>query len=147
MGYAIEPMQARFGALFASILIGIPWVIWHYPSISQQGYNAVWIVWGTLVMIAVRVFIVWIFNNTGKSLFACILFHMLMNFRRIMYPKDEIHTPLVDYPYIHYVVITVIVILLWDSKTLVKFGFTETLTRQIKNSILSKTCEFYKHFK
>ena len=66
MGYAIEPMQTRFWALFASILIGIPWVIWHYPSISQQGYNAVWVVWGTLVMIAVRVFIVWIFNNTGK---------------------------------------------------------------------------------
>ena len=66
MGYAIEQMQTRFGALFASILIGIPWTIWHYPSIIQQGYNAVWVVWGTLVMIAVRVFIVWIFNNTGK---------------------------------------------------------------------------------
>lgn len=129
MGYAIEPMQAWFGALFASILIGIPWVIWHYPSISQQGYNAVWIVWGTLVTIVVRVLIVCIFKNIIKSLFACILFHTLMNFRRILYPKDEIHTPLVDYPYIHYVVITVVVILLWDSKTIVKFGFTETLTQ------------------
>jgi uncharacterized protein len=39
MGYAIEPMQTRFGALKASILIGIPWAVWHYPSIIQQGHN------------------------------------------------------------------------------------------------------------
>lgn len=40
MGYAIDPMQNRFGALKASIIMGIPWVIWHYPSIIQQGHNA-----------------------------------------------------------------------------------------------------------
>ena len=33
MGYAVDPMQERFGALTASILIGIPWAVWHYPSI------------------------------------------------------------------------------------------------------------------
>ena len=36
MGYAIEPMQERFGALPASILMGIPWAVWHYPSIIQH---------------------------------------------------------------------------------------------------------------
>ena len=66
MGYAIEPMQKRFDALKASILMGIPWAIWHYPSIIQQGHSALWIAWGTLGTIAVRVLIVWIYNNTGK---------------------------------------------------------------------------------
>ena len=37
MGYAIEPMQKRFSALSASILIGVLWAVWHYPSIIQQG--------------------------------------------------------------------------------------------------------------
>ncbi len=125
-GYAIEPMQARFGALLASIIMGIPWAIWHYPSIIQQGHNAVWIAWGTLGTVAVRVLIVWIYNNTGKSLFACILFHTMLNFGRILFPKDEIHNPLVDYPDIHYSVIAVfalIIGLLWESKNLAKFRF------------------------
>ncbi|CAN1565018.1 COG1266 Predicted metal-dependent membrane protease [Flavobacteriaceae bacterium] len=126
MGYAIEPMQKKFGALGASILIGIPWAVWHYPSIIQQGHNFYWIFWATLGTVAVRVLIVWIFNNTQNSLFACIMFHTMMNLGRPMFPKDEIHNPLVDYPYIHYSVIAImaiIVIFLWGSKTLSKFKF------------------------
>lgn len=126
MGYAIEPMQARFGALSASILIGIPWAVWYYPSIIQQGHNFYWIAWATLGTVAVRVLIVWIFNNTQKSLFACILFHTMLNLGRPLFPKDETHNPLVDYPEIHYSVIAfvaVIIILLWDLKTLSKFRF------------------------
>jgi uncharacterized protein len=126
MGYAIEPMQSRFSALKASILVGIPWAVWHYPSIIQQGHGAVWIAWATIGTIAVRVLIVWIFNNTQKSLFACILFHTMMNLGRPLFPKDKIHNPLVDYPEIHYsliAVVAVIVVLLWDAKTLAKFRF------------------------
>jgi uncharacterized protein len=126
MGYAIEPMQTWFGALKASILIGIPWAIWHYPSIIQQGHNAVWIAWATLGTVAVRVLIVWIFNNTQKSLFACILFHTMMNLGRPLFPKDETHNPLVDYPDIHYstiAVVAIIIAFLWDSKTLSRYKF------------------------
>ena len=128
MGYAIEPMQTRLGAFKASVFIGILWAIWHYPSIIQQGHNAIWIAWATLGTIAVRVLIVWIFNNTQKSLFACILFHTMMNFVRPLFPKDETHNSLVDYPEIHYSVIAsiaLVVILLSDTKTLGKFRFLD----------------------
>ena len=126
MGYAIETMQKRFGALGAGILMGIPWAVWHYPSIIQQGHNAAWIAWGTLGTVAVRVLIVWIYNNTGKSLFACILFHTMFNFGRILFPKDDTHNPLVDYPEIHYSLIAVaavIVIFLFGSKTLARYRY------------------------
>ena len=125
-GYVIDPMQKRFGALTAGVLIGIPWAVWHYPSIIQQGHNLTWIAWGTLGTVAVRVLIVWIYNNTGKSLFACILFHTLLNVGRPLFPKDETHNPLVDYPDIHYSMIaitTVIVIFLWGSKTLAQYKY------------------------
>ncbi len=126
MGYAIDPMQERFGALKAAILMGIPWAIWHYPSIIQQGHDAIWIAWGTLGTVAVRVIIVWIYNNTGKSLFACILFHTLLNVGRVLYPRDVKHNPLVDYPYIHYSTIAVVAMIidfLWGSKTLAKYRY------------------------
>ena len=127
MGYAIDPMQERFGALLASILIGIPWAVWHYPSIIQQGHNLTWIAWATLGTVAVRVLIVWIYNNTGNSLFACILFHTLMNLGRPLFPRDGIHNPLVDYPEIHYSIIAIaagIVVFLWGSKTLDRYKYT-----------------------
>ena len=133
MGYAIDPMQKRFGALSASILMGIPWAIWHYPSIIQQGHDASWIAWGTLGTVAVRVLIVWIYNNTGKSLFACILFHTMLNLGRPLFPMDESHNPLVDYPYIHYSVfalIAVIIVFLWGSKTLARFRFGSTSNKK-----------------
>ena len=47
MGYAIDPMQERLGALGASVLIGMLWAVWHYPSIIQQGYGRTRIAWGT----------------------------------------------------------------------------------------------------
>jgi uncharacterized protein len=120
-------MQERWSALSTSIIIGIPWAIWHYPSIIQQGHNLVWIAWGTLGTVAIRVLIIWIYNNTGRSLFACILFHTLVNVGRTQFPKDETHNPLVDFPDVHYstiAIIAVIVIFLWSSKTLSKFRYT-----------------------
>lgn len=127
MGYAIAPMQEGFGALSASILIGIPWAVWHYPSIIQQGHNLTWIAWATLGTVAVRVLIVWIYNNSGESLFACILFHTLLNVGRPLFPRDGIHNPLVDYPEVHYSIMAitaVIVVFLWGSNTLNRYRYT-----------------------
>lgn len=121
MGYAIDPMQERFGALWASILMGLPWAVWHYPSIIQQGHNLTWIVWATLGTVGVRVLIVWIYNNTGNSLFACILFHAMLNIGRPLFPADATHNPLVDYPAIHYSILAIvagIVVSLWGPTTL-----------------------------
>ena len=126
MGYAVEPMQERFGALAAGILIGIPWSVWHYPSIIQQGHGLTFIAWATLGTVAVRVLIVWIYNNTGKSLFACILFHTMLNLGRPLFPRDETHNPLVDYPEIHYsliAIVAVVVVILWGLKTLARYRF------------------------
>ena len=125
-GYAVDPLQKRFGAVSAAVIIGLPWAVWHYPSIIQQGHNLIWIAWGTLGTVAVRVLIVWIYNNTGKSLFACILFHTFLNVGRVLFPKDQNLNPLVDYPDVHYSIIAitaVIVILLWGSKTLARYRY------------------------
>ena len=132
-GFLLEPIQKKFGAFLAGILIGIPWAIWHYPSMIEQGRNTIWIFWGTIGTIAVRVLIVWIYNNTDKSLFACILFHTSLNIGRIMFPTDNNHNPLVDYPYVHYTVIstlTIIIILLWDRETFSKCKLCFSLNRQ-----------------
>jgi uncharacterized protein len=126
MGYAVDPLQKKWGALTTSIVIGLPWAVWHYPSIIKQGHHVTWILWGTLGTVAIRILIVWIYNNTGKSIFACILFHTIYNLCRPLFPKDKLHNPLVDFPEIHYstiAIIAIIVVLLWGSRTLTKFSF------------------------
>lgn len=128
-GYAVDAMQKRWSALTTAIAIGLVWAIWHYPSMIQQGRDLRWVVWGTLGTVCVRILIVWLYNNTGKSVFVCILFHTMANIGRILFPKDQTHNPLVDYPDIHYSIIAiaaVIVIFLWGSKTLARYRYRYT---------------------
>ena len=112
MGYAFAPLYDKYNAFLASLIIGFWWAIWHYPSIIQQQHNLYWIFWATLGTVAVRFLIVWIYQNTQQSLFACILFHAFMNLGRPLFPNNAYQNPLVDYPQIHYGLIAVIAIII-----------------------------------
>jgi uncharacterized protein len=78
-GYAIEPMQARWGALRASLLLGVIWAAWHLIPLLQMGRSGEWIAWWTLQTVALRVLIVWFYNQTGRSVFAAVLIHSISN--------------------------------------------------------------------
>ena len=124
MGYAVDPLMNKWNAFMTSLILGLPWAIWHYPSIIQQGHNFSWILWGTLGTVSMRILIVWIYKNTNKSLFACILFHSLYNLGRPLFPNDSLHNPLIDYPDIHYGTIAgfgLVITFCWGVKTLNNF--------------------------
>ena len=78
-GYAIDPLQQRWSALQASILLGAVWAAWHIIAMVQTGQSAPWIAWGCLDMVATRVIMVWIYNNTSRSVLAVVLFHAIAN--------------------------------------------------------------------
>ncbi len=86
MGVAFEPMQRRFGTLGAGILLGLVWAAWHFVPFLQGGRSLVWIGWQTLFLVSSRVLIVWIFNNTGRSIFAAALFHATANVSWALFP-------------------------------------------------------------
>lgn len=93
-GYAIDPMQASFGALKASIILGIFWAVYHYIALVEAHRSVGWIAWWTLFTVAARVIMVWLFNNTGKSVFGMALFHMTSNVTWQLFP---IHGSYYDY--------------------------------------------------
>lgn len=129
MGYAVDPMQERGSALTTSIILGSVWSIAHYPSMIKQGRNLKWIAWGTLGMLGMRTLIVWLYNNTGKSLFAVIFFHAMANVGRVAFPADKTHNPLVDYPGVHYSILAaaaLIVAILWGPKTLARYMYARS---------------------
>jgi membrane protease YdiL (CAAX protease family) len=78
-GYILESMQARWNALEAGILLGLVWAAWHYVPLVQAHRSAAWIAWWSLYTVALRVLMVWLYNNMGKSVFAAALFHATTN--------------------------------------------------------------------
>jgi uncharacterized protein len=85
-GYAIDLLQARWGALAASIVLGAIWAIWHYVGLAEAHRAMAWIAWWSLGTLALRVLIVWLYNNTGRSVFAAALSHMTINLTWQLFP-------------------------------------------------------------
>jgi len=78
-GYALDPMQERWSALHASLVLGAIWALWHVIAMVEAGQSPAWIAWGCLDMLGTRVLMVWLYNNTGKSVFAVALYHAIAN--------------------------------------------------------------------
>ena len=119
-GYIIDPLQNRYGALNASIVLGLLWAIWHIIPWSQAHQTPVWIIWQSIGTVFLRVIMVWIFNNTGKSVFAMVLFHAMINISPYLIPNYGAHYD----PFIFSVIlgITAIAITyLWGAKTLADY--------------------------
>lgn len=119
-GYAIDPMQNRWGALKASVILGVVWQIWHIIGDVQAHNTATWIVWHSLYSVGLRILIVWVYNNTGKSVFAAILVHTTDNVSWSLFPNYGSHYD----PFIAFIITAVtaaIVTFLWGPKTLARY--------------------------
>jgi membrane protease YdiL (CAAX protease family) len=85
-GYVIDPMQERWAALPAAILVGLVWAAWHFVPLSEANRSLAWIAWHSLFTVAFRILIVWLYNNTGKSVFAAALLHAMSNLSWQLFP-------------------------------------------------------------
>jgi membrane protease YdiL (CAAX protease family) len=122
-GYAVEPMQDRWSALKTSLVLGSGWAIWHVTLYAQAHHDLAWIAWQTSSLVAVRLLIVWLYNNTGKAVLTAILFHDMMNVSQGLFPNSASHyDPAVTAPII--MIAAVIVTFLWGAKTLARYRFT-----------------------
>jgi membrane protease YdiL (CAAX protease family) len=119
MGYAYDPMEKRWYAFKASIVLGIIWAIWHIPIFIFGGHSLLWIAGQFLVLVGWRILIVWVYNNTRKSLFGTILFHAVGNVAVTMLPILTVPIG----PVISAVLVTIIVVIIlkvWDFQTFTK---------------------------
>ncbi len=123
MGYAIDPLQERFGAFRASILLGSAWAAWHIIPVLQAGRSPAWVAWQCLFWVASRVLFVWLYNNTGKSIFAAAVYHAMLNVTWQLFPVNgSFYDPRVTSLIVAFV--AVIVTFLWGSKTLAQYRYT-----------------------
>lgn len=89
--YATDPMQRRMGALWAAVLLGVVWAAWHIVPFLQADRTPEWIAWQCLKTVAVRVVMVWLYFNAGRSVFAVALFHAMDNVSAFLFPVYGSH--------------------------------------------------------
>lgn len=123
-GYVTEPLQNKHGALQASIIIGVFWAVWHIIPFMQAHQTTNWIIWQCIAIILLRTIMVWIFNNTGKSVFAIILFHTMINVSMFSFPNFGSHYD----PFVAtlFLLVTVFMIIFFCGTSLVRPARNET---------------------
>lgn len=85
-GYALPRLQDRYGALVASLLLGLLWGCWHLPQwfIPATGQADKWpFALFLLHTVAFSVMLAWLYNHSTGSLWPVILAHTAFN----LYPE------------------------------------------------------------
>lgn len=125
-GYVLDRLQERWSALTASLILGIVWSLWHLPLFfikDTYQYNlgagspAFWLF--MLGIIPLTIVFSWIFNNTGRSTLAAMLFHFMVNFTGqlvALTPRAELYSILL------WTLAALLVTLAWGAKTLTHTG-------------------------
>ncbi len=116
-GYAIDPLQDRFGALCAALLLGLVWAVWHFIPLLSVPRSVVFIACWSLGTVTSRVIITWLYNNTGRSVFVAALFHTMQNLTWQLFPVNGSYYD----PCVTSLIITFIaVVVVWGPRTLVR---------------------------
>jgi hypothetical protein len=127
--YVTDPMQARYKALTASLIIGLIHAVWHFPSEISIGQTlGLIILGGVMLAVSFRILTVWLYNNTGKSFFAAIVFNAVTNTGRSIFPGSrstfELWDGAIGYGLI--AITAVIVVFLWGPTTLARFRYARS---------------------
>jgi membrane protease YdiL (CAAX protease family) len=121
-GYAYAGLKTGRSALSVALTIGAVWGLWHVIPFAEMGRSADWIFWQCLGAIAMRIIIVWLFENAGQSVFVAVLFHVTINLPSGVFTDLE---PYFD-PFVLFGILALVagvVTALWVPSTLARFRF------------------------
>lgn len=121
--YATDRLQGRRGnALWTGLSVGFVWAVWHIvPWIPN--HSAVWVAGQAANTVLKRVLTLWLYNNTGRSLFAAISFHASANVSElVLFPVyGSYYNPVLTFYVL--LVITAGVVFLWGPRTLARYRY------------------------
>ena len=96
-GYALDPLQRRWGIVRSGLIIGLVWAVWHLVALGQADRSLEWVIWWTLGTVAARVLMVWLYNRTGRAVFGMSLYHAISNVCWQTFPvQGSFYDPRID---------------------------------------------------
>jgi len=120
-GYALDRLQANWNALFSSLILGVIWGTWHLPLFFISGtIQSQTPIWGFMILIICgTILFTWLYNNTGGSILAVMLFHTMNNLSFFMFPTLETALGRLYLLILNVAVVTT-VLAIWGQKTLTR---------------------------
>jgi len=90
-GYALPRLQALRSALWASVILGLLWALWHLPLYLTHGHplSGEFFGWALLGFVADAILFTWVYNNTRGSLLLALLFHASFNVTELFLTSVE----------------------------------------------------------
>jgi uncharacterized protein len=94
-GYALDHLGDVMSALFASLVIGLVWTLWHVPLYFVEGTiqqeagmwsTEFWFDMTTRIPLALL--LTWLVLNCGRSILAAILFHAVDNIASVQFAPE-----------------------------------------------------------
>jgi membrane protease YdiL (CAAX protease family) len=99
-GFALPRMQARFGPLPGTVLLGLLWGVWHLPlflwvpDYNNAGFGFVSVTATFLgfvgYSVALSLIMTWVFNHTRGSVFMAMLVHATANANFALAPESQL---------------------------------------------------------
>ncbi len=121
-GYIFDRLSLRWNALTVSLLVGGAAVIWHFIPFLQTGRPLGWILWQCTTLMLLRIPIAWLYNNTGRSVFAAVLFHATINMTTLVFPiYDWYYAPMVSAIFLALLAIAIVSV--WGAEDLASYRF------------------------
>ena len=112
-GYALDPMRKKSGLIYASLLLGLIWIIWHFPlffvegsSQNAKGFGIAFYSW-CIQLIANSFIFTLVYFNTRRSILSAILLHFFAN---VLYPPNLESTGEIIFTFVRVAVIVIIII-------------------------------------
>ena len=96
-GFALPRLQARYGALRSSLILGVLWALWHTMMFIVQGTDAATFALSIANIVVGTVIFSWIYNRTRGSLLLAILAHVGVHWNNPTHALPANPTPFIVY--------------------------------------------------
>jgi len=88
-GFLLDRLQQKRSPLVASLMVWLPWALWHLPLdyFRPGGFSpALYVQRRVVFLVPIAIILTWIYNRSGRSVLATVMFHASMNVAPFVLP-------------------------------------------------------------